>query len=243
MFALTLVGAGLLGSAGLAAAQTTGGTTTKTLEYRARNVTSVTETQTVETYETRMLGFLAGNPNALVDVLFALPFGDAAVQAAAITTRNLLSAASADPLSFWGPTLTSSSRVLSGSSSASSEVLTSEEVLWVDTAELVGEELFHLNSSQFGCIAEVNGVQFDCSFDYGDLFVAAGDSVLLTSAGIAENYLRTTVTTDTFLNSSVYEIVGTPDIRVVPEPSTALLVALAGLIGWRSTARQRIGRA
>ena len=243
MLALTLVGAGLLGNAGMVAAQKTGGTSTKTLENRVRNVTEVTEARTVETYETRMQGFLFGNPNALVDVLFALPFGDAAVQAAAITTRNLLSAASSDPLSFSGPTLTSSSRVLSGLSSASSDALTSEEVLWVNTAELVGEELFHLNSDQFGCLAEVNGIQFDCSLDFGDVFVAAGDTVLLTSAGVVENVLRTTVNTETFLNASVYEIVGRSDVRAVPEPSTGLLAGLAGLIGWWSAARRRASEA
>jgi hypothetical protein len=243
MFVLTVLGAALTGGMRQASAQQTGGTTTKTLEYRVQDIKTAAETKTVETYETRMLGFLAGNPNAVVDVFFALPFGDAAVQAATLTTRSLLSSASADPLSFSGPTLTSSSRVLSDSSSATSDALTGEEALWVDTVELVGEELFQLNSDQFGCIAEVNGIQFDCSLDFGELFVAAGDTVLLTSAGVVENILRTTVTTNTFLNASVYEIVGTSDINVVPEPSTALLVGFAGLIGWRSMARRRHLRA
>ena len=243
LLALAIICAGSLGIVGPAAAQKTGGTSTKTIENRVFLITTAAETQTVETYATRMQGFLAGNPSALVDVLFALPFGDAAVQAAALTTRNLLSAASLDPLSFSGPTLTSSSRILSGSSSATSEVLTSEEVLWVNTAELIGEELYHLNSDQFGCLAEVNGVQFDCSRDFGDVFVAAGDTVLLTSAGVAETRLRTTVTTETYLNSALYEIIGTPQSRVVPEPATGFLVGIAGLLGWFATVRRRSSRA
>jgi hypothetical protein len=96
--------------------------------------------------------------------------------------------------------------------------LTGQEVLWVETVELVGEELFHLNSAQFGCVAVVQGITFNCSEDFGDIFVAAGDTVLLTSAGIADYLLRTTVTTETFLNTAVYEIVGTPITQSVPEP-------------------------
>ena len=233
--ALSALAAALLGQAGLAAAQTTGGTSTKTLEYRVPSVTTAAETRTVETYSTQVLGFLAGDPTALVDVQFVLPFGDAAVQAAFVTARSILAAASVNPLSFSGPTLTSSSRVLSNSSSTVSEVKTGEEVLWVDTVELVGQELFHLNSAQFGCVALVKGVSFDCTVDFGDVFVAAGDTVLLTSAGIADYLLRTTVTTETFLNTAVYEIVGTPITQSVPEPGTGLLVGLAGLIAWRAT--------
>ena len=89
----------------------------------------------------------------------------------------------------------------------------------------------------------MNGIQFDCSLDFGDVFVAAGDTVLLTSAGVVENVLRTTVNTETFLNASVYEIVGRSDVRAVPEPSTGLLAGLAGLIGWWSAARRRASEA
>jgi hypothetical protein len=48
------------------------------------------------------------------------------------------------------------------------------------------------------------------------------------------------VTTETFLNTAVYEIVGTPITQSVPEPGTGLLVGLAGLIAWRA-ARPRTG--
>ena len=239
-FAWSALAAALLGQAGLAAAQTTGGTSTKTLEYRVPSVTTAAETRTVETYSTQVLGFLAGDPTALVDVQFVLPFGDAAVQAAFVTTQSILAAASVNPLSFSGPTLTSSGRVLSNSASTVSEVLTGQDVLWVETVELVGEELFHLNSAQFGCVALVQGVSFNCSEDFGNIFVAAGDTVLLTSAGIVDYLLRTTVTTETFLNTAVYEIVGTPITQSVPEPGTGLLVGLAGLIAWRAT-RPRTG--
>lgn len=238
--AWSALAAALLGQAGLAAAQTTGGTTTQTLEYRATSVTTAAETRTVEAYSTQVLGFLAGNPTALVDVQFVLPFGDAAVQAAFATTQSILAAASVNPLSFSGPTLTSSSRVLSNTSSTVSDVKTGEEVLWVDTVELVGAGLFHLNSAQFGCVAVVKGISFDCTVDFGDIFVAAGNTVLLTSVGIADYVLRTTETTETFLNTAVYEIVGTPITQSVPEPGTGLLVGLAGLIAWRAT-RPRIG--
>jgi hypothetical protein len=50
------------------------------------------------------------------------------------------------------------------------------------------------------------------------------------------------VTTETFLNTAVYEIVGTPITQSVPEPGTGLLVGLAGLIAWRAT-RPRTGSA
>ena len=236
--ALSAMAGALLGHAGLAAAQTTGGTTTKTLEYRVTSVTTAAETRTVETYSTQVLGFLAGDPTALVDVHFVLPFGDAAVQAAFATTQSILAAASVNPLSFSGPTLTSSSRVLSNSSSTVSEVKTGEEVLWVDTVELVGQELFHLNSAQFGCVALVKGVSFDCTVDFGDVFVAAGDTVLLTSAGIADYLLRTTVTTETFLNTAVYEIVGTPITQSVPEPASLALVAGALALGAAASRRR-----
>ena len=221
-----LVLVALLGGTAAAHAQNTGGTTTKSLENRVRSINSLTQTESVETYLTHMQGFLAGDPTALVDVQFALPFSDAAVQAAVATTRQLLAAASADPLVFSGPTLTSSGRVLASSVPTNTEVLTGEEVLWVQTVELVGEELFHLNSDRYGCVAEVRGIHFDCSRDFGDLFVAAGDTVLLTSAGVVEYVDRTTRFTNTYLTTSDYQIVGTPVVASVPEPASAWLVGL-----------------
>ena len=88
----------------------------------------------------------------------------------------------------------------------------------------------------------VKGISFgDCTVDFGDIFVAAGNTVLLTSVGIADYVLRTTETTETFLNTAVYEIVGTPITQSVPRPGTDLLVGLASLlIAWRAT-RPRIG--
>lgn len=237
--AVFALAAALVGGSGLATAQTTGGTSTKTLEYHASDITNLSRTNTLETYATRMLGFLTGDANPLVDVQFSLPYGDAAVQAAVATTRQLLAAASADPLLFAGPMLTSTSRVLTDSTSSISELLKSQEVLWVETTELVGEELFHLNSAQFGCVAEISGIKFDCTEDFGDLFVAAGDTVLLTSAGIVDRFERTTLFTETYLNASTYEIIGTPRIGTVPEPATGVLAGLAALVAWRARSRRR----
>ena len=237
-FVRAAVACALVFGTGWAVAQKTGGTTTKSLEYHASDITQISRTDTIETYSTRMLGFLTGEVNPLVDIQFSLPFGDAAFQAAIATARQMLTAASVDPLQFTGPMLTSSSRALTGSTSASSDVLTSQDVLWVHTAELVGEELFHLNSAQFGCVAEVAGIKFDCTEDFGDLFVAAGDTVLLTSAGIVDRFNRTTIFTDTYLNSSTYQITGTPTNQPLPEPGTALLAALAGLVVMRVRGRR-----
>lgn len=231
--AMAALAAALLGASGPAVAAPTGVINTMTLEYHASDITNVSRTDTIETYVTRMLGFLAGDVNPLVDIQFSLPYGDAAVQAAIATTRQVLAAASPDPLLFAGPMLTNSSRVLADSTSASSDRLADQEVLWVQTTELVGAELFHLNSAQFGCVAEVAGVRFDCTENFGDLFVAAGDTVLLTSAGIVNRIERTTVFADTYLNSATYQITGTPSPRALPEPSTGLLVALAGLAALR----------
>ena len=74
-FPLSVLAAALLGHAGLAAAQTTGGTTTKTLEYRAVSVTTAAETRTVETYSTQVLGFLAGEM-LLTDPAVTSRFGE-----------------------------------------------------------------------------------------------------------------------------------------------------------------------
>jgi hypothetical protein len=212
------------------------GVTSKTLEYRATDITTVSETHTVEIYETRMLGFLAGQPTAIVDVHFALPFSDAAVQAATLMTRQLLSAASADPLAFSGPTLTGSSRTLTDSQSDVVDVLTGEELLWVETVELISAvstgTLYRFNSADFGCVADIDGYHFNCSEDFGSQFVAAGDTLLLTSAGVVESVRRTTTFTDTYLTASVYEIVGTPEMHRAPEPGSALLAGLAALVGW-----------
>lgn len=237
-FAMAALACAMVFVHGWAAAQTLGGTTGMTLEYHANDITQLSSTDTIETYSTRMLGFLTGQADPLVDIQFSLPYGDAAVQAAIATTRQMLAAASVDPLQFTGPMLTSSSRVLTGSTSTSSDVLTSEDVLWVHTAELVGAELFHLNSAQFGCVAEIDGIKFNCLEDFGDLFVAAGDTVLLQSAGIVHRFNRTTVFTDTYLNSSTYQITGAPTNQPVPEPGTALLAALAGLVVMRVRCRR-----
>jgi MYXO-CTERM domain-containing protein len=237
-FAMAAMACALAFGPGSAGAQTIGGTTAMTLEYHVNDITQLSRTDILETYSTRMLGFLTGQADPLVDIQFSLPFGDDAVQAAIATTRQMLAAASADPLQFTGPMLTSSSRALTGSSSASSDLLTSEDVLWVHTAELVGEELFHLNSAQFGCVAEVAGIKFDCTEDFGDLFVAAGNTVLLTSGGIVHRFNRTTVFTETYLNSSTYQITGTPTSQPVPEPGTAPLAALAALAGLAALRRR-----
>jgi hypothetical protein len=233
-FALSALAGALLGQAGLAAAQTTGGTSTKTLEYRVPSVTTAAETRTVETYSTQVLGFLAGDPTALVDVHFVLPFGDAAVQAAFVTTRSILAAASVNPLSFSGPTLTSSSRVSATRHRRSRRSRRGRRCSGWRRSNWWARAL----PPQFGPVwlrGVGERVSFDCTVDYGDIFVAAGDTVLLTSAGVADYLLRTTVTTETFLNTAVYEIVGTPITQSVPEPGTGLLVGLAGLIAWRAT--------
>jgi hypothetical protein len=200
----------------------TGGTTTRTLEYRLRQVNVTDAANTLETYSTRLLGFVTGMATAQIDLLFNLPFSSATVQAALGALPGNLTALSGQPLSFTAPLLITDTRTLINQSVASSSaVLLGEQVLWVDTTELVGEDTFNLNlpALQFG-------PQFAC-VNFGNCataFVASGDTVLLTSVGVLETYGQTRTTTSSFLTSQTYSVTGTPT-AAVPQPSTWALLA------------------
>jgi hypothetical protein len=214
-----------------------GGTTTKTVEQYFFNVTDIAQDQNIETYLTTIDGYLAGNPNPLASFTFNLPFGDAAVQSSFASIRHSLTNASSDPLSFLGPTLAASLRAkISTSVAGVNGPFDSQDgtVLDVTTTELVGEDAFYIPQSG-RCIGLIELYSF-CSTEGEHVFVAAGDTVLLTSADILFDVTRTTTTTNTFLTTQRYSIVGasiaTPS---VPEPDTLLLLApIAVLVAFRA---------
>lgn len=225
-------------------AATPGGTTTKTVEQYFFEVTEVPITQNVETFSTTVDGFLAGGAAPVASFSFDASASDAAVLASFATLRHLLTSAAGTPLSFTGPSLDASSRSQVGTSVAgvnSAFDFDSGTVLNVSTVELVGEDTFQIPWS--GRCTGLTELYSFCNTrtDPEAVYVAAGNTVLLTSADIQFSITRTVTTTNTFLTTQRYSIIGTPDIASpIPEPSTLLLMApLMALVAFRTRGRAR----
>ena len=226
-----------------------GGTSTKTVihyYFFETAVPSPTE-QTVETFSTTIEGFLEGSSSPVASFSFNLPIDDAIVQASLASIRNSLTGAAGGPLSFVGPALESSTRTKVGTTVVGANEpfdifnaadLARGAVLAADTTELVGEDTFFLEESYCSGLTEAYSF---CKNEPTPLFVAAGNTVLLTSVELGVAIDRTTTTTNTFLTTQRYSITGTPAIASpIPEPSTWMLMApFVGFLAFRSARSQR----
>ena len=192
--AATLFGASASVFAAIGDGSTGSSNATVTTSFSSsQTVTTVPVIQTIETYSTRILGSLSGNPTALVDFTFSAPYSDPSVQAALTTAQGVLSGASSDPLTISGPTLVADARTLVGSTSSTSDATNSTLVVTLENS--IGPGTIIIGDRDNG------GTPFE---------VLAGTTNLNVNTHTAIDIIRTITTANTFLTSQVYQLIGTP---------------------------------
>ncbi|MBI5719990.1 MAG: hypothetical protein HZC37_20140 [Burkholderiales bacterium] len=215
-------------AAGAAAAQSTDIVTNST--SRTETFTDTQQAVREDTFSTRLLAVLDGS-TTVYDMTFSVAFSDPLVQAAVVAAQGALTAAGApDAVSFSGPTLTSTSTVVAGTSSVTQITNTSETVTATVEIQigpgsvLIGDRglcvAFDPATGPTGC---PGGTPFT---------VLAGTTNFNTNVHTATEIFRTVTTTSTFLTTAVYTLFGVRQGGggTVPEPAGLALVLLALLM-------------
>lgn len=197
------------------------GSTTATISYIDTPVS-----QRVDHYSTTLLAFLKGNP--VFSQSFYSPFSDATVQAAILQAEGILSGVGA---TFAGPVLSSSSVLLQSSLPTPPSSFT---CLQAEAASIGFSGTTVTTTSTFGPATVSTG---DCSSD--SFFVLPGQLDINVNTDVQYTIPRNVVTTNIYLTTQTYEIIGTSVATNVPEPASEgfLLLALGAMV-W--TARVRL---
>ena len=216
-----LVAAQLLAFSSAWAAVGGGGNTTTTTTTSTTSGTTFTDqfqTERVDTFLTRITARINGGVT-VYDQSFNVAFGQPAVTAAIAAAQAALNAAVEPDPTIVGPTLISSTELL------------------IDTdTDLVSQLLNHIETSvttttTFGPATILVGEDQSVPF-----IVDAGTLNINTNTHTQSFFDRLFLTTDTYLTSQTYELVGYPQqVAAVPEPGTLGLIGLglAGMALWR----------
>jgi PEP-CTERM motif len=194
-----------------------GAETSYTASYLTDYTTiNLTANQQVNTYSTEIIGLMQGG-SILYDQTFNAAFTDAQIQAYIATVSGYLTSSGAS--SILGPTLLSdNTSLVSSLPSIGAPVVVSTEYTSVTTLYIGPQTIYYGVNQSTPLDIAAGGVDYDT----------------LVTTYITQDI--TTTTTDTYLTTDVYELIGVPAVPTsVPEPSTMLLVGfgLMGLAGVR----------
>ena len=224
-FWVAVLGVGLLLAAATPAQAAVGGgsgnTTSTTSTTHHDTFTDQFQTERVDTFLTRIVGRIDGGAT-VYDQSFNLAFGDPVVQAAVAAAQAAINAAVNPDPPIAGPTLISSTELqIDTTTDLVSQLLSSMETTITTTLALGPATIL---------IGEDQSVEF---------FVAPGTTNVNINTHTESVYDRLFVTTNTYLTTQTYELVGYPQpVAGVPEPGTLGLVGL-GLAGLAALRRRR----
>ena len=200
-------------------------------------------TQRVDRFETHIQGHLQGSNALLFDQVFGVAVGDPTVSSAIMAARSILAANGATSSS--GPSLRSSALALQGSQLVAVHTDTPGRQFQTFTntigpAEiLIGDGDLHCAGFTEDSAHPGTGTAFGCNPSLFTHFtVAAGNINIDAHTHLVTNRLVTNTTTETWLTTQFYEVLGLQSANSVPEPGTLVLVAAAlaalAMLGRRS---------
>ncbi len=225
--------------------------TTSSAELDTINTTTVN--QSANQFSTELIAQMAGGP-VLFDQTFNVAYSDPTVQAAVAQAAGVLTGARATSIT--GPTQTSYSQTLVNSSSVTVTNSTTDNIIFQETTwfgpvtvladgnfgVVQGYTLLPASTGPTGLLAADPPVVLQGT----DPISPPGNNAIIPTGGNPTSFIlstgqqdvnilvfsfvdidQTTTNTDTYLTTTVYDMVGS--VVPVPEPSSALVLGLGGI--------------
>ncbi len=223
------------GLCGAAAAQGPSNTTFTVSTSRSPDtfVDTILPTIRVDTFRTRLIGLLQGDPTLYYDQTFAVPFADASVQNGLLAAQAALDAASPDPLNFVGPSLLGSlSALLSSVEARSVTGETLNETVTIEETIGPGFTMIGARGPCEGLLTPATPLSLVyCPADPQTYDVVVGTSNFNANSNLQVEYTRDVQTTETWELFQTWQIVGVPELAQVPAPAPLALLAIGLMAG------------